>query len=235
MISIPRDLWIKGLETKANSLYHYGGIDLAKKNIEEILGQRIDYTAILSFDGFEKVIDALGGVEVEVLRGFDDYKYPVKGKENDPCGGDKEYRCRYEHIHFEAGIQKMDGKTALKYVRSRNAEGEEGTDFARSQRQLQLLASIKRTLVDLKLYKDPGKILNIVRTLKEAIKTDVKENQYGSLLLLLAKIDWNQVKTASIKENLLINPKSHYSKQWVLIPKSGDWKEIRAFTEDLLK
>ncbi|NCN59352.1 hypothetical protein GW940_05540, partial [Candidatus Microgenomates bacterium] len=59
--------------------------------------------------------------------------------------------------------------------------------------------------------------------------------EYGNLALLLARIDWNQMKVAALNGNLLLNPKSHYSKQWVLVPKSGDWQEVQAFIGELLK
>jgi LCP family protein required for cell wall assembly len=235
LISLPRDLWIPSIQAKINTAYHYGGFDLAKKVAGEVLGQNIDYVAVVSFEDFKAVIDSLGGIEVEVLRGFDDLKYPVKGKENDPCGGDKEYKCRYEHLHFDAGLQKMDGETALKFVRSRNAEGDEGTDFARSLRQQQLLKALKTTIISQKLYLKPKRALDVARTLQAAIKTDFPQSQYGSLLVFVSKINLEGLKAAAVDENLLIHPKTHSSKQWVLLPKSGDWKEIQKFTSDLLR
>lgn len=235
MISIPRDIWIEPLKIKINAAYHYGGADLTRRTVEEILGQKIDYLAVISFDGFKQVIDALGGVKINVARTFDDYQYPIKGKENDMCNGDKELKCRYEHVHFEAGWQRMDGETALKFVRSRKAEGDEGTDFARSQRQELLLKSIKQTILDEKLYLHPQKLLAVVRAGEAAVKTDLSPDQYGTLLQLAAKINWDNAQTVSLDENLLTNPKYHYSKQWVLLPKSGNWQEVQKFVAEFLK
>jgi len=98
------------------------------------------------------MVDLLDGVEVDVENTFDDYRYPINGKENDLCDGDPEYDCRYEDIHFDQGLQLMSGETSLKYVRSRNAEGDEGTDFARSQRQQRLLLSFKEKNIYSKIY-----------------------------------------------------------------------------------
>lgn len=235
LISIPRDLWVPEMQAKANTAYHYGGFELARETVENILGRKIDRVVAIGFDGFIEAIDILGGVEVEVAASFDDYKYPLAGKENDLCDGDPLYRCRYEHVHFEEGKQKMDGQTALKYVRSRNAQGDEGTDFARSLRQQQLIKAVKEKLLTKEIMLSPGKITSLVEVFKKVTKSDVSPSEYGSLLLLFSKIDWNNMKTTSLNENLLTNPSTHSSKQWVLVTKTGDWVQTRQFTEEFLK
>ena len=154
LISIPRDLWVNDLQAKVNAAYHYGGFDLAKKTFAEILDQKIDYMVVVNFESFGKIVDVLGGVTVNVQKTFDDYKYPIAGKEDDLCDGDREFKCRYEHLHFDAELQNMDGQTALKYVRSRNAEGEEGTDFSRTARQQQLILGLKQKIMTPEVYLD---------------------------------------------------------------------------------
>lgn len=69
-------------------------------------------------------------MEINVERSFDDFTFPIEGKENAPVEAD-----RYEHLPFDAGKTFMDGNTALKYAHSRHAAGPEGSDFARSLRQ----------------------------------------------------------------------------------------------------
>ena len=235
LLSVPRDLWIEEIQAKINTAYHYGGFDLAKKTIAEVLGQEIDYMVVVNFESFGEIINVLDGVMINVQRSFDDFRYPIAGKENDLCDGDKEYKCRYESIHFDAGSQKMDGKTALKYIRSRNAEGEEGTDFARTARQQQLILSLKQKILTPGIYLNPDKISRLFKVFQEYLTVDINRWEYGNLALFLVKIDWNQVKIAALNGNLLLNPKSHYSKQWVLVPKSGDWQEVQAFIGELLK
>lgn len=235
LLSIPRDLWIKSIQAKVNTAYHYGGFDLAKRTVGDVLGQRIDYVLVLNFDGFEKAIDILGGIEVVVERSFDDYKYPLVGKEKDLCDGDKELKCRYEHVHFEAGKQLMDGKTALKFVRSRNAEGDEGTDFTRSQRQQRLMVAFRKELTSSEFLLNPNKVLRLWQVFKNSAQTNTTSHQYGTFLLLASKINWGEMKATAIKEDLLTNPKAHYSRQWVLIPKSGNWEEIQSYVEELLQ
>lgn len=89
--SIPRDLWLPELQSKANATYQIGlsqgdGLDLAKIVMGNILGIPIHYGLRVDFRGFIQAIDALEGIEVEVARSFDDYLYPIAGKENDLCG-----------------------------------------------------------------------------------------------------------------------------------------------------
>lgn len=235
LLSVPRDLWIEEIQAKINTAYHYGGFDLAKKTVSEVLGQEVDYMVVVNFESFGEIVNVLGGVTVNVQRSFDDFRYPIAGKENDPCDGDKEFQCRYEHIHFDAGPQKMDGQTALKYIRSRNAQGEEGTDFARTARQQQLILALKQKILTPEIYLNPNKISQLFKVFQEYLTVDINHWEYGNLALLLARVDWNQVRVAALNGNLLLNPKNHYSKQWVLVPKSEDWQEIREFIGELLK
>ena len=235
LVSIPRDIWITEIQAKINTAYHYGGIDLAKKTVGDVLGQRINYVAILDFDGFEKAVDLLGGIEVDVQRTFDDFWYPIPGKETDLCDGDKQFKCRYEHLHFEAGQQLMSGGIALKYVRSRNAEGDEGTDFARAARQQLFLQGFKQKLSSADVYLHPEKIYGLWKIFMQYSVTDLKMDQYGSLLQLGIKINWDQLKMAALNGNLLVTPSKHYSKQWVLVPKAGDWTGIKAYVKEILE
>lgn len=235
LLSLPRDIWVNEIQAKINTCYHYGGLPMAGKTVSDILGQEVNYILVLNFESFEKAVDLLGGITIEAKRSFDDYRYPVPGKEKDLCGGDKELACRYEHVSFKEGTQLMDGKTALKYVRSRNAEGDEGTDFARAARQQQFLLGFKQKLLSPEIYLHPEKLIELLRVFQDSTVTNLRVDQYGSLLLLAAKIDWREVKTAALNGNLLINPKNHYSKQWVLVPKSGGWEEVRSFMKETLE
>ena len=93
LIALPRDIWIDDLRTKLNSVYYWGkekqelggGLILAKSSIEEIVGIPVHYAVVIDFSGFTKVIDAIGGIDVDVQRSFIDKKYPIPGKENDEC------------------------------------------------------------------------------------------------------------------------------------------------------
>src|SRR3989344_5042167 len=147
LISIPRDLWVSSLKTKINSVYHYGqfrepnggGIKLVESAILETLGLPIHYTAVIDFSLFREAIDLVGGIDIEVVTGFTDTQFPIQGKEDAFPQSE-----RYETISFQAGPTHLDGPTALKFVRSRHAQGEEGTDIARDRRQQLVISALKQ-------------------------------------------------------------------------------------------
>jgi LCP family protein required for cell wall assembly len=154
MLSIPRDsrVTVRDLgETKINVAYgqgyanaeplygagatpQQGGMALAAQTVERLLdlpgrGQHIDYVAQINFDGFAKVIDALGGITIDVPRPIVDEAYPT------PDFGTT-------RVEFKPGVQRMNGATALIYARTRHAD----SDFGRAERQQQVLRAIAAEL-----------------------------------------------------------------------------------------
>lgn len=241
IISIPRDIWISEIRAKINSAYYWGkekngdGFSLAKEVVEEVFGKKVHYMVVFDFSSFTKVIDVLGNVEIDVERSFTDEKYPIAGKENDLCDGDKTYKCRYETITFEKGVQLMDGDTALKFVRSRNSEGEEGTDIAREQRQQKVIYAVKNTVFSSKTLLNPKKIFEIWRVLRETVETNI--NEFSGAVIARKLLDArNDVKSSVIPEDLLINPpvSSKYDNQYVFIPKDMNWIGIRDWVRGFL-
>jgi LCP family protein required for cell wall assembly len=102
-----------------------GGGALAAETVERFLGVRVDYVAQVDFNGFAQLVDAVGGVPIDVARPLLDAEYPT-----DDYG--------VERIYIPEGLQIMDGRTALIYARSRHAS----TDYDRSQRQQQVLRAV---------------------------------------------------------------------------------------------
>lgn len=167
-LSLPRDLWSSDYQTKINALYTYG-LDRYPNNPEkfptEVLQKltevEIDNTIVLSLDQLAKLIDLVGGVEVTIENGFTDEEFPRTDvdvtKETDP-------EKLYETIEFKPGTETMMGERALKYIRSRHSQDDEGTDLARSLRQQQVIAALITKLSDIKQYwhqpELAGKLLN---------------------------------------------------------------------------
>ena len=123
--SIPRDLWLPSLKNKANAVYGIGvsqnnGLNFAKTVTGNIVGLPIHYGLRIDFRGFIEAVDAIGGIDVLADKSFDDYNYPVQGKENDLCGyEEKEIDFSEEQakqFNIEAGKRKVfiapDGKIA---------------------------------------------------------------------------------------------------------------------------
>jgi len=172
-----------------------------------------------------------------VEREFDDYKYPIPGKENDDCGGDLEYRCRYEHLHFDAGWQSMNGERALKYIRSRYAEGEEGTDFARSRRQQRLLLAVKNKLLTPAVLVNPRRLIQLFEVVTESIETDLPREKYSDFIKLTLRLRSKNLRVEVLGEDYLTTPlpsKEKYDNHWVLVPKTGDWNTVQEYVKKLL-
>jgi anionic cell wall polymer biosynthesis LytR-Cps2A-Psr (LCP) family protein len=223
-----------------------GGGEMAKKVVSNVIGMPVNYFVAIDFNGFKNMIDILGGVRVDVPTAFDDHFYPVKGLENEPCGKsgkeiakltetlsgfelEKQFECRYEHLHFEKGPQVMDGETALKFVRSRHSS-QHGGDFARSQRQFALLVGIKDKLISTygiskldELYNQFGKI----------VKTDLSLDLVKSFINVIGNPSSYQLSFVNLTEDNILRSSRNSIGQFILVPKEGvgRWESIHQFIE----
>lgn len=253
LVSLPRDLWIPDLKAKINIAYAFaeekkkgGGILLAKNIVEKILNQPVDYVLRIDFRGFIKAIDLIGGIDVEIERSFEDFEYPLAGKEQDTCGFEgeefqkratdasvlKAFPCRFEHISFQKGVVQMNGETALKFVRSRHSKSEEGADMARSKRQEKIIQASKDKILSIGTFLNPVRLTSLYDLLRESIDTDIAEHEYDDFIKLFQKVKDAQMQSVVFfyttedekPSGFLINPKRSplYGNQWVLIPRSGN-------------
>jgi LCP family protein required for cell wall assembly len=245
IISIPRDTWIPEIRAKINSAYYWGnqrnpggGITFAKAITEEVVGVPVQYGAVIDFSGFKYVIDQLGGIQVTVANSFTDYYYPIRGRENDTCGGDPQFMCRYETLTFKAGSQTMNGDTALKFVRSRHSLGIEGTDVAREARQGKVIDALKNKLLDKATYTNPVRDLAILKAILNSIQTDIDYPTAG-ILARLVYGSRNSIGSYLVPQELMINPPASkaYDMQSVFIPKagSGEWSDINKWVAGVLQ
>lgn len=267
LVSIPRDLWVPDLKAKINSAYAFGnskkksyGLILAKSVVAKLLNQPIDYAIRIDFSGFVEAVDLVGGLDINVERTFDDFEYPIEGRQDDLCGHEEDLKalatassqleafpCRYAHIHFDKGMQYMNGKTALQFVRSRHAEGDEGTDFARNKRQEKALIAFKDKVFKLETLINPVKVFGLYSTLKESIDTNIKEEEIDDFVRLTQGMKNASIQSVMLdygdekqkKPGLLVNPpiSQEYLNQWVLIPRigNGDFSEIQKYIECEIK
>ncbi len=228
VISIPRDIWIFETRAKINASYYYGGFKMVSKSIKSITNIEISNVIVIDFDFFKEFIDAIGGIEVVVENSFVDQKFPIPGRENDLCGGDRTFACRYETLQFLKGKQLMNGETALKFVRSRNAKGDEGTDLAREKRQQKVVDAIKKKLTFPQILTSPMVIKNIYSVLSNNLKTDLDKNKAMVILKYLAGSKPN-ISYLNFPQELItasINNKK-YDYQYVFIPKDGSWEPLQ--------
>lgn len=269
LISIPRDIWIKlpldweNLKwAKINEAYAIGiddlkypnkkpefrgktgGGNMVKYAVTQLTGLAVDYFAAVSFDEIVKIIDALGGIEVDVPVSFTDEYYPIKGLENETCGKtpeemealkqkysgfdlEKQYKCRYETITFEKGKTKMDGAVALKFARSRHS-ATYGGDFARSERQMAILLGIKDKLFSLDALR---KIDELFPHLASLLTTDLDLPTTKDLASFIGNPREYFVEKINLTTGNILSSSKGPQGQFILVPKAGpdNWEETKKF------
>lgn len=268
LISIPRDLWVKlpfqGIsDQKINTAYQIGMDDqnypnkpdqykgeagagaLAKKTVEQVVGMPIDNFVAIDFNGFTNTINTLGGVDITVEKAFDDYEYPIEGKEKESCGHSDEeiasisaelatgsatmdesdiFPCRYEHLHFDRGEQHMDGTRALKYTRSRHSL-QDGTDFGRSKRQQNLLIAVKQRVFDIGFI---TKVIPFMTSLGDDFRTDMAISDVEFFLKQATVFKNYSIKNLALTDQNYLKDTFSDDKQSILVPRSGvgQWDQI---------
>lgn len=240
MVSIPRDLVIKtedGMYKKINNLYSIGenikkgyGLEYTEKNIENNIGIPIHYGVSVDFYGFKEIVDALGGVDVTIDNSFIDYQYPTENH-------------KIQTIKFTKGPHHLSGEEALQYSRSRHGivvdgEGFEGSDYARSQRQMKIINSVKDKVLSFSTITNPTKISKLFKILNEYIKTDVETWEAIRFVDILKQIDKNKIYNKVINDapdNLLVSTTSTYDGAWILIPKNGNYGIVQDFFDNLFE
>ena len=243
LMNIPRDLsvpiagygWrkINSANALAEAKEPGSGGQATADLIGEILEIPIHYYFRVDFAGFVKIIDDLGGIEVEVDNTLDDYSYPIMGEEENP-----DYYSRFEHLHIDAGRQTMDGELALKYARSRHGVGAEGSDFARSKRQQKILMAIKEKLFDANNLFRPRLIMNIISDAENHVSTNLTPEELVSAWQLAKDIKAENIININLDNSptgLLYDQKGADG-AYFLVPRAGDFREIIAqFTAALLE
>lgn len=147
LLSVPRDLYVEvksGEKDRINTAYAYGGVEKARAVMEELTGVDIDNYVIVDFEGFEKVIDAIGKVRVDVGKGV----FP-------------------EHWNMGEGFERLNGHKALKYARYR---GTPGADLDRIDHQQKLLAALRRQALRWDIV---TRLPAIIRVTNENVNTDL--------------------------------------------------------------
>ncbi|NTV78290.1 MAG: LCP family protein [Clostridiales bacterium] len=169
MVSVPRDLTVEigegsGWYNKINAVYAFtkedddtAGLKELKRTVEELTGTEIQYYAMVNFDGFTQIVDAVGGVDINVENSFTDYSYPLGTK--------------YQTVSFKSGIQTMDGETALQYARSRHSDDNgEGSDFMRARRQQKVIMAVKDKILSTETLTSPKAIMGLISSVADNIK-----------------------------------------------------------------
>lgn len=223
MLSIPRDLWVTipgyGEQNRINTAHYYGdvygypggGPALARDTVTWNLGVPIHFYARVNFTAFEMLIDEIGGIDINIPETIDDPYYPDQG-------------YGYEPFYLDAGEQHLDGKTALKYARTRATFG---GDYDRGRRQQEVILAVRDQVVRLnQLPRIISKAPTLMETMGDAVRTDMSLEQAVQLARLASEIEPEQIVTAILDHN--------YTSAWetpdgaqVLIANRDAMRELR--------
>ena len=208
MLSVPRDLWVKqpvnyfGAEQKINAAYESGkyktlghldgsnsnsaaveaGFDSIDTVIKTVFNVNIHYHMLVNFQAFKQAVDTVGGITVDVPERLYD---PTMAWEN-----------HWNPVLAPAGVQQMDGVKALLYARSR----ETTSDFARSQRQRQILLALKDKVLDLGTLSNPAKIEGLMNAFGNNVYSDMSTSDATKLYGIMKKIDDKAVASIGLTD-----------------------------------
>ena len=229
MISIPRDLYVKvpyhDYEHKINEVYAVGfsedknknlaersqeGLEYSKKAVSRITGLDIHYAVSGDFKAFKEIIDTLGGVTITLNRPFTEMNQFEEGI-----------------ISLPAGTQTIDGETALLFVRARFST----SDFDRAKRQQQVLISLKNKALSLGVLTNPLKIISILDSVGNHVRTDMELWEIQETAAMAKKIDGSKVKKKvfdTSKEGLLY-PSRDEKGSYILLPEGDNFSRIQEY------
>ena len=194
ILSIPRDLYVEipgHGEGRVNTAYARGeqdgtgGLALARQTISTTLGIPVQHAVLLDFRVFVSLVDAIGGIDVDVPYPISDPTYPDSG-------------IGYDPFYLPAGQHHLDGATALKYARTRATLG---GDFDRNARQRQVVVAVRDRVTSLDLL--PALITQspqLWSTLQSAFETDLTLGEIVDLAVAGSRIPAGQVVTAGIDQ-----------------------------------
>lgn len=190
IVSIPRDTFVKVPEwtdssgkvhsasySKINAVFGRGDAPLLVQTLEAMTDLRIDHYVEVSFLGFKEMVDALGGVNICTKRDINDPK---------------------SHLVLPAGTHKLDGITALKYVRARYFDGM--GDLGRMQRQQQFIAAMIREATSAGVLLNPVKLVKFIGAALGSVTTDpgLQQDDLITLAEQLRGISTKKVRTLTV-------------------------------------
>ena len=216
----PADLWvdIPGYgESRINTAhstgdredYPGGGVALAKKTVSTALGVPVHYYVRIDFFGFEKLVDAIGGLDIDVKEPIHDEEYP-----------DGNYGTFV--LDIPAGLQHMNGERALQYARTRHGTG----DFNRMSRQQDVIMAAFDKVLSLNI---PRLGARVDRTGGESLQTDMVLSEMLALIPVVQHLDRANMQAAVIDGSMTtstITPAGW----WVEVP---DWTKIHPLVDQL--
>jgi polyisoprenyl-teichoic acid--peptidoglycan teichoic acid transferase len=243
-ISIPRDWYVRfpltngqSTEQRINFAYAAGmlgegpqppsavnaGAAVADPLMEHLLGIGVNYFVGVDFNAFDQAVNAVGGININVPASFTDYQYPA---------GECPPNCAYETIHFNAGMQHMNGARALIYSRSRHGNNGQGSDFARSRRQQQIIVALKAQIESIGGI---ARLPDVITALGNNVLTNLTISDAEALYGLVSGVNPASIEHISVDNtNFLYNCNYPYQcGGYYLYARDRSFKSLSHFVQDV--
>lgn len=205
-------------KNRINSVFGKGGIDLVYETIAQNYDLRLDGSAIVDFNTFQKIIDDLGGIDIEITKGEAKYL------------NTKNYISKKSNRTLHAGINHMNGNQALGYSRVRYEATLDGShdDMGRTSRHRRVISAIFQKMKK----SNPAKIISMFDTIFSTIQTDIKKDNAVSYLAELVElsIDGVSLDTLRLPENDALQPAKPNGMAVVLV----DWEKTKKALHDFV-
>lgn len=205
LVSIPRDSWVSipeiggmhkidqafflGVTHNKNSFD--GGVRIARLTVEKDYGITIDRYAWVGLGGFARVIDTLGGVDIDITHPVVDDTYP----DDTGAGTNPNDPYAFKRLYIAPGPQHLSGQQALDYVRTRH--GDLVGDIGRTQRQQQILEALKQKL---NVSSVLGNLPQLIKDMQGQVYTDLSEQE------IIAFANFGRTLTGNAIQRITLGP-----------------------------
>ncbi len=245
LLSVPRDLWVKredGSSGKINEVFAYAresalaktkdkdaatkaGANATQKVLTNVLGIPMNYYVVVDFTGFQKAIDTVGGVQINVTK-----ELTVSETLWNPMTG-KNYV-----LNVKEGLQDFDGQKALFYARSRYTSPR--GDFDRAERQKSVVIAFKEKVQSAGTYANPVKVTQLLSAFGDHVRTDMSINEVMRLYDIGKNITPEKVASIGLADppNVLITGENINGLS-AQVPKAGtyNYADIQNFVRNQLR
>lgn len=227
LLSIPRDLYVEvegtNIRSKINAVKVLGdnraqgsGIQLLKQVVENVSGLPIDYYVELDFQGFIKIIDSVGGIDVYLENDINDPAYP-------------DFHNGYDPFYIEKGWHHLDGATALKVARSRHSTM---GDFDRIKRQQEVIKAFRQKLYEKYTSADLAAFTEILSSVSGNLVTDIEPQEIPRFYEIVKEIRSSNITATTVDTKTYLT-KINVGLGYSLTARNGDYSAINELGQSL--
>jgi len=241
LISLPRDLWIDKSKTKINQFYPLSlkepdKFSFLKQQFSNITGYPIDKVLVIRTEDLIKIIDLIGGVDVNLEKGFKDEQYPNPEYIKNPSSNTPIYIT----VEFSSGLNHLDASNVTQFVRSRHGGDTPetgGTDLARVKRQQLLIEAVISKIKSgaiINQWKQFPLFYNYFHSLEQDFTDQELSDLIFKLLPNISNLKLNKINLPvgiNSKDGLIYHPNYLVAKQWVFLPSDSTFKQIQEYLQ----